>query len=282
MLKTVQIDSAQLSLYDSGETSEEITLLLLHGFPLDHTMWCPVIETLRSDIPVNPRLRVLAPDLRGMGASTIDASASQTGVTMAEYADDLAAMLDGLQITQPVVLCGFSLGGYIAWEFYRRHREKLRAMVLADTKAAADLPEGRATRLKMAENIERWGSPHVARMMTSKLYAPATLEQRPAFVDEIEQVVARTHPVAIAAAQRGMAGRSDSRPLLPTIDLPVLYLVGSEDAISPPEEMEAMAQATPDGELQVIAGAGHMSPVEAAEAFTASLGEWLFQLAEVQ
>lgn len=249
-------------------------VLLVHGFPLDHTMWRHQIEALEGSH------RVIAPDLRGFGQTHIEPIAAKTGVAMADYADDLAHLLDQLEVTQPVTLVGFSMGGYIGWQFCQRHRDRLRAMVLCDTKAAADTPQARETRFKMAENVEGWGSLHIAKLMAPKLFAASTLEQNPKLVEEVESIIARTDPVAIAAAQRGMAHRNDSTAMLATLDLPVLYVVGTDDQISPPAEMKSMADATPNARYATIEGAGHMSPMEKPSDVTAVISGFLAGLGE--
>jgi len=252
-MKMVDVGSHQIHTLDQGTGPP---VVLLHGFPLDHSMWRYQIEALATEY------RVIAPDLRGFGNSPIEPSASAAGVTMEVHVDDVAGLLDGLGVAEPVVLCGFSMGGYIAMQFVRRHGDRLRGLVLMDTKAASDAPQVVETRLKMAENVEGWGAAHVARLMTSKMYAANTVTSKPEIVAEFEAIVSRTDPVAIAAAQRGMAARQESETLLPTLGLPVLYIVGAEDQISPPAEMRAMAEATPVSSYIEIANAGHMSPME--------------------
>lgn len=247
-------------------------LLLVHGFPLDHTMWRHQMEAFASEC------RVIAPDLRGFGDSSIEPIAAKTGVSMADYADDLAALLEELEVPQPVTLCAFSMGGYIAWQFYHRHRAKLRALVLCDTKAAADTPKVRETRYKMAESVEGWGAAHVATLMVTKLFAPATLSDDAKLVDEVRHVIGRTNPVAIAAAQRGMAHREDQIAALAAIDVPVLYVVGKADQISPPDEMKAMADATPGAEYVEVPSAGHLSPLENPRVVNRAIEEFLRRL----
>lgn len=260
--------SAPLHYIERGEGSP---LLLAHGFPLDHTMWRQQIEALAVDH------RVIAPDLRGLGQSAVEPIAAKTGVSMAEYADDLAALLEALHVDEPVTFFGFSMGGYVAWQFFKRHRNRLRALVQCDTKAAGDTPQVRETRFKMAESVEGWGSAHIANLMTPKLFASATVSANADIVKEVQGVIARTDPVGIAAAQRGMAHRDDSTPFLPQIDLPVLYIVGQEDQISTPEEMRSMAESTPDSHLVEIPRAGHMSPLENPSAVNEAIREFLAQ-----
>lgn len=247
-------------------------VLLVHGFPMDHTMWRFQIESLAASH------RVIAPDLRGFGQSPIESISSKIGVAMADYADDLARLLDKLAVEEPVTLVGFSMGGYISWQFYKRHRQRLRAMIQCDTKAAADTPQARETRFKMAEHVEGWGAAHVATLMVPKLLAPSTLQGNTKLVEEIGGMISRTDPVAIAAAQRGMAHREDSTPLLESLDLPVLYIVGQDDQISTTSEMQTMADAAPDGRLVTIPNAGHLSPIENPTAVTAAMEEFLASL----
>lgn len=268
-MKAVKTAHAVLATLEQGAGRP---VLFVHGFPFDHTMWRHQIDLAAQTA------RVIAPDLRGFGRSTIEPISAKTGVAMADYADDLACILDDLGVDEPVVLCGFSMGGYIAFQFFARHRAKLRALVLCDTKAAADSPQAREVRYKMAENVEGWGSAHVARLMNSKLYAASTMAKRPQIVVDMERVIAGTDPVAIAAAQRGMAHRDDSTPLISQLDLPTLFLVGEEDEITPPQEVAALAAAAPNSQYVVIPEAGHMSPVENPAAVNTALAEFLNSL----
>ena len=258
--------SDPLHTYDKGFGPP---LLFVHGFPLDHSMWRYQLEALAADY------RVIAPDMRGFGQSSIASICSKTGVGMDTLADDLAELLNQLKVTEPVTLIGFSMGGYIGWQFFQRHRNRLRALVQCDTKAAEDTPQAREIRYRMAEGVEGWGSRHVAMLMTSKLFSPFTMSENQALVKEVEAIIAATNPVTIAAAQRGMAHRPDSTELLPRIDLPTLYICGHDDQISPPDEMRAMADATPGSEYVEIPKAGHMSPMENPTAVNKALANFL-------
>ena len=116
---------------------------------------------------------MIAPDLRGFGQSPLGDVDPQRGISMEQYADDLAELLDALnRSTEPIVLVGFSMGGYIAWQFVRKYASRLRALVQCDTRAVADTDEARAGRIKMAENVAEWGSGRVAEMMGPKLFRP--------------------------------------------------------------------------------------------------------------
>ncbi len=254
-MKSANLSTGDLVYIDRGAGQP---VLLVHGFPLDHTMWNAQIDTLSE------RVRVIAPDLRGFGDSPLGAADPDRGISMERYAVDLVELLDGLNppINQPIILVGFSMGGYVAWQFVRKYPARLRALVQCDTRAAADSEEARAGRLKMAENVAEWGAVRVAEMMGPKLFAPGTFHLQPEVVSAVRRVVERTLPAGIAAAQRGMAARPDMTRFLPEINVPTLVVAGADDAISPPTEMESIAAAIPDAEFVVIPNAGHMTTME--------------------
>ena len=249
-----------------------VPLVLVHGFPLDHSMWDHQVEHLAGEV------RVIAPDLRGYGESELGDVDPVNGVSMEQYADDLNALLDGLGVTEPIVLAGFSMGGYVLWQFLNLHAHRVRAVILCDTRAGADDDAARATRLKMADHINEWGAEKVAEMMTPKLFAKRTIDERPEIVAETVRVITSANPAAIAAAQRGMAARPDSTGLLSQIIAPTQVIVGEEDAISTHAEMEFIAGQIPGACFQSISDAGHMAPVEQPEAVTDCLRHFLRQL----
>jgi pimeloyl-ACP methyl ester carboxylesterase len=183
----------------------------------------------------------------------------------------LSAILTSLKTDGPVVLVGFSMGGYIALNMARRCPESFDGLVLMDTRAAADDPTARATRLKMAEHVAEWGASRVAELMRPKLFAAGTDE---AIAQETVAVISSTDPAAIAASQLAMADRPDSTPLLGSITKPTLVIVGEHDAISPPDEMRQIAEAIPGARFVEIPGAGHMAPIEAPAAVNAALAEF--------
>ena len=263
-VKRIEIGGAQLSVLDEGAGEP---LAFVHGFPLDHTMWRAQIEAFA------PRYRVLAPDLRGFGFS----EARGETVTMEDFAYDLLWLLDALDERRPIVLVGLSMGGYIALRFVEKFAARLRALVLCDTRAAADSPEAAANRRKMADAALKEGAEMVAGAMLPKLFCPKTALEKPDLPAATRRVIVSTKPGAIAAAQRGMAVRPDSTALLPAIRTPTLVAVGAEDAISPVEEMRGMAAAIPGAEFVVIPDAGHMAPLENPTAFNAALDAFLLR-----
>ncbi|HOA52408.1 MAG TPA: alpha/beta fold hydrolase [Thermogutta sp.] len=244
------------------------TILLVHAFPFDHRVWEAQIKGLST------RFRVLAPDLRGFGRSTVTPGV----VTMEQMADDLAAMLDALAIDEPVVLCGLSMGGYVAFQFVRRHRQRLRGLILCDTRAASDSQEARENRLRTAERVITEGTAFLADQMLPRLCCERTFRHQPEIVTKLRTMILEAPPEGVAAAARGMAQRPDSTPLLGQIDCPTMVVVGQFDTISLPEEMEAMARAIRGASFAVVPDAGHMAPLEQGEHTTQLIAEFASRL----
>jgi len=268
-MQRVRIPAGELAHLDRGAGAP---VLLIHGFPLDHTMWDAQIDALANTA------RVIAPDLRGFGESPRGDVDSNQGISMEQFADDLVALLDAIGITEPIVLVGMSMGGYIAWQFIGRYPERVRALVQLDTRAIADDEETRAGRLKMAHNVAEWGSGRVAEMMGPRLFSPRAFETKPGLVAAVRRVVEATSPATIAAAQRGMASRPDVTGMLSSISVRTLVIVGDQDVISPPAEMEAIAQAIPNSEFVVIPNSGHMTTMEQPEIVNEALREFITSL----
>ncbi len=235
-------------------------------------MWDAQIEALSA------QYRVIAPDLRGFGQSSLESGDAERGVSMEQYADDLAELLDVLGVREPIVLVGFSMGGYIAWQFVRKYADRLRALVQCDTRAAADTQDARETRLRMADHAAEWGSARIAELTSPKMLRTDAFEMERHVVEQLGRVIARTSPAAIAAAQRGMAARPDVTSMLPTISVPTLIVVGAEDAISPPQEMRAIADAIPNAEYIEIPDAGHMTTMENPDAVNEALVQILCEV----
>ena len=261
-METRNIGDIELAFVDRGVGRP---LVLVHGFPLDHSMWNSQIDVLSATC------RVIAPDLRGFGRSGVTAGI----VTMEQIGDDVAALLKILGVDEPIALCGLSMGGYVAFAFARKYAAQLRGLVLCDTRAAADTPQKAASRREMAERVLHEGpGPLVDEMMPS-LFAPSTVKERPAVVESLRRVMLGAHPQGIAAAALGMAERSDMTETLCDITCPTLVIVGEYDAISPAEEMEGICRAIPCGRFVRIAGSGHMSPMESPLEVNAAMMEFL-------
>jgi len=227
-------------------------VLFVHGFPLDRTMWRPVASALTG-------WRRIMPDLRGMGLSEGPDAPS----TMGDYADDLVALLDVLQVPSAVV-CGLSMGGYVAFDLVRRYPDRVRALVLTNTRAAADDAEARSRRDAMTARIRRDGPAFLADELLPRLLGPATLQTMPDVVRQVRTMVAGQPAAGLVGAIAAMRDRSDARDLLSTIAVPTLVVHGSDDQLIPIAEARAMASAIPDAHFAAIPAAGHLAPLEQA------------------
>lgn len=225
-------------------------LVLLHPFPAHHGVWMPVAEQLAS------RYRIILPDLRGHGSSGVGEGAA----TMQKHCDDLLRVLSDAGVER-AIFGGESIGGYILFELWRRHRERVRALALCNTKATADSDEARRTRLKSAEDVIKTGSETFIDSMLPKLLGETTRTNRPDLVAAAKEMMMKATPAGIAAVQRGMAERPDSVPTLRTVDVPTLILTGNEDVI-PLSEAELMKAHIPRATLTVMRKAGHYAVFE--------------------
>lgn len=234
-------------------------LLLLHAWPLDARMWDRQREALPDD------LVVVAPDHPGFGSAPLAGPV----MTMAACARHALAELDAAGLDRAVV-CGLSLGGYVAFEIWRRARERVLGLVLANTRAVADPPEAAWARRDLAERLRREGN--LLATDPPKLLSP---DAPPALVERVRALIADQSAEAIAAALEGMAERPDSTPDLPGIPVPTLVVTSTEDQLIPAEVSIAMAEGIPGARLEVIDGVGHLSNLEAPERFTELLLEHL-------
>jgi 3-oxoadipate enol-lactonase len=240
------------------------TLLLLHAFPLDRRMWDAQAAALRVSH------QVVRFDARGFGGS----AEGDGPLTMERIADDAVAVLDHLGVGQAVA-CGVSMGGYAAFALVRRHASRLRGLVLADTKAAADTPEARATRAALAEKVLKEGAVAVAEANLPKLLGATTHRERPAVVARVREMIVGQRPRAIANALHGLAARGDSTPTLREVRVPTLVVCGAEDAITPPADAEAIRKGVAGSRLEIVPAAGHLSNLEAPDAFGRLLAGFL-------
>jgi 3-oxoadipate enol-lactonase len=230
-------------------------IVLLHPFPLNHSFWTQVAEGLST------RYRLILPDLRAHG----DSDAGDGPATMEKMAADLALLCREEGVAKGF-FAGVSIGGYALFEFWRRNREHVGALVLANTRAAAETAEGRANRMGLAQRVLEDGTAAFIAEMLPKLMSPVTLTSRPDMVEAARRMMQKMSPQDIAAVQRGMADRPDSIATLPTINVPTLILSGEDDSI-PRAEFELMRQLIPGSQLHVIARAGHYAALEQPEEF---------------
>jgi 3-oxoadipate enol-lactonase len=228
-------------------------VVLLHPFPAHHELLLPAAQVLAS------RYRVILPDLRGHGESDI----GEGPATMDKHAADLARVLDDADVGR-AVFGGVSIGGYILFEFWRRARGRVAGLMLCDTRPQSDTPEGRAGRLKSAEDVMERGVEPFVESMLPKLFGKITFAARPDLVDQARHMMLKMSAADIAQVQRGMAERPDSVPTLKTINVPTLLLIGEEDTLTPVADGELMRQNIEGSNFRVIPKAGHFAPWEQA------------------
>jgi len=226
-------------------------VVLLHPYPSDHSYWTPMAQHLES------RFRLVLPDLRGLGRSAVGESA----LSMVKLSDDLLRLCDELKIGRAAFV-GCSVGGYILFEFWRRSRERVKALVLMDTRAGTDTDEGKAGRLKNADDIMQRGPEWAIEQMMPKLLAPVTMNSRLDVVERAKSTMRHGGAAGMAAMQRAMASRADSTDTLTEINVPTLVLGGEDDAPAPVSELERMARRIRGAELKIVRRAGHFAAFE--------------------
>jgi len=263
----VTVGDTRLAVHTAGSG---IPLLLLHAFPLDHSMW-------RRQEPLAEQLRLIVPDQRGFGAS-----AGSLPVSIAQLADDALGLLDALHVAGPAVVCGISMGGYVAQHLAARHPERVAAVILVDTKLEADTPEARAGRADLAAKVGRLGLGILADAMIPRLLADSAEARTAADRGEIETVIRRSilaQPVAtVQAALAALGERPDMTEAMRGLSAPALLVGGAEDAITPPACLEAAEAILPDSKLLIVPAAGHMTPLEQPAVFNAAVLEFLREL----
>jgi YbgC/YbaW family acyl-CoA thioester hydrolase len=239
-------------------------VLFVHGYPFNRGIWNDQLERLDG-------YRRIAPDLRGMGES----DAPDLGYGMGTNAADLAALLDALG-AEDAVLCGLSMGGYVAFEFLRRWRSRVRGLILIDTRAEADSAEARRARDASAALARESGAEAVADAMLPKVLSDTTRQRSPEAVARLRGMMAATPVAGLVGALAAMRDRPDSTGLLPTLaGLPTLVIVGQEDTLTPPDAARRMAGAIPGARLAVVDGAAHVPPLERPHETTALIRDFL-------
>jgi len=262
------IDTASNRRVGFDDEGDGLAVVFLHGFPHDRSLWS------QQRIALAHGVRRIVPDLRGFGAS--NAVDIVGNISMDDYADDVIALLDTLDIDR-AVLCGLSMGGYIAMAIWRRYPDRVRGLVLCDTKATADDDAGKAMRNETIAFVRAEGSGALAERQLPKMLGATTHAQRPAVVDEMRAMMARQSVDAMVGALTALRDRPDSRATLSTITVPTLIIVGDEDALTPQTDAERMLELLPPSagaRIEVIAAAGHVTCVERPAAVTHVLADF--------
>jgi 3-oxoadipate enol-lactonase len=261
----VAAGGVELAFIDAGEGP---VVLLLHGFPFDKSMWAAQLDALTG-----AGFRAIAPDLRGLGETRSSSEMS----TMDNMARDAAALLDELKL-ETAIVCGLSMGGYVAFELVHLFPSRVRGLVLAGTRAPADNEQERAGREQQVQTMLRAGLVPISIATLPKLLSERTRAEKMDVVKRVRKMITRSDPQGAAAAQRGMAARRDYTNDLPNIKAAALIIVGREDPIRPVSDAEFMHERFPDSRLEIIEDAAHMTNMEQPEKFNELLVSFLNEL----
>ena len=243
-----------------------LPLVFIHGFPFSRATWTGQLQALP------PTVYAVTYDLRGMGQS----EAAGGEVSMDSYADDLEGLLELLHIQRPIV-CGLSMGGYVALHAAARNPGLVRGLALCDTRSGADSEEAQAGRTSAAKQVRESGMESLVEAQLPNLMTPQSFASDADWVQALRSIMLSTAREGAAAALEAMRDRSDTTPALARFDFPVQLIFGEHDKVTPPSEGQSMAAALPDAQLALIEGAGHVSNLENPTQFNAALLSYLEQ-----
>lgn len=256
-MKSIKLPHRTTSIaYDDAGSGEIV--VLLHAFPLDRVMWMPQATALAE------RYRVLTLDFPGFG----DTQPTDTPMTVELMADLVHEWLDAIGVTKPVVVGGLSMGGYVAMALARRHPERLRGLILADTKADADDAAAKTKRDEMIQFATDKGAAAVMDKMLPNLVADDASTTMPEVVEQIRAIGHRQSTAGVIAGLGALRDRPDANPTLSKIAVPTLVIVGEKDTVTPVAQAKKLQSSIPGATLTIIPGAGHLSNLEAPGAFT--------------
>ena len=252
--------------YQKGSEKKQ-SIVFIHGFPFDHKMWDLQIDYFQE------HYNCFTYDIRGLGGSP----AGDGQFTMENFVDDLFGLIEERKLTHPV-LCGLSMGGYIALRAIEQDEQKFKALILCDTKSEADNDAGKINRANAIKEINSAGAEKFAENFVQKCFAERFINNNK---KEYEAVVSRAKesvPAGLKGCLLAMAARTDTTGYLPQIKIPVLVLCGEEDKLTTPSVMKAMADKINGSEFHIVPGAGHVTPVESPEFFNTKVEKFLATL----
>jgi len=250
---------------------ESSPILFVHGFPLSSEMWKYQIQELQD----KQNLRIITYDLRGHGRSDV----SDGQYTIELFVDDLIALLDYLKIGK-TILCGFSMGGYIALRAIERNPDRFDALILCDTMSVADSNEAKIRRANSIKQVKKEGVERFAEGFLKAVFAAQTFNTKPDIIEETRKIILSNSPLGICGTLIAMAGRTDTTEALSKISVPTLILVGKLDAVTPQSAAINMHEKIRNSEIHVIDDASHMSNMENSPAFNGHLIHFLHNIKE--
>ncbi len=256
----------ELSVFLAGNSSNK-SIIFVHGFPYDHTMWKAQVDVLSK------KYFCVSYDIRGLGESPVD----DGQYTMEAFVDDLETIIDQLKLDKPI-LCGLSMGGYIGLRALERFQDKFSAAILCDTRSEADNNEGKLKRAAAIKRINAEGLAPFAKDFITNCYGEYYKQKHK---DEFEKRIAKSstfNPVGVKGSLLAMLGRTDTTEYLSKIKIPVLVICGEHDALTPPLVMQSLSEKIKAAEFEIIKNSGHMSPIENPEEVNSAIKKFLGKL----
>ena len=259
----MQLSVDGLEVYLEGK-KENQSILFVHGFPYDHTMWNSQIDQLKSDY------YCVSYDIRGLGKSQV----GDGQYTMESYADDLIKVIKGLDLDKPI-LCGLSMGGYIAFRAIERNQHLFGGLILCDTKAASDNDDGKLVRVAKIAQINEEGLDAFVESFVPTCFSQISIENDSELVERTIKKCKLNDPIGVKGALIAMLSRTDTTNYLENITIPTLIIVGEKDALTPLDSMNEISNIIKDSEFVVIPDVGHMTPLEAPDVVSDSINKFL-------
>lgn len=259
------IDPATGCTLNYDDTGSGNPIVLIHAFPLCREMWEGQREALRG------AFRVLTPDVWGFGGSGLP----ESGWSVDAFADTCASWLTALGIAGPVVFGGLSMGGYLALAFARRHAQRVRGLILADTRADADSPETQANRNKTIEFVQQNSAAAQIERMLPNMLSSYSHQHRTNVLEQVRRIGSAQSVPGVVAALAALRDRPDSTPALGGFRFPVLLVYGLDDTLTPPTLGNAIALQLNDATEEHLPSAGHLPNLEVPDAFNTALTRWL-------
>lgn len=259
---TLKVDHITINYDDQGQGA--VPIIFIHGFPFDKNMWKPQVKFLKENY------RVIAYDIRGFGRSMHDG----TNFSIDLFAYDLIKLMDGLKIPKAVI-CGLSMGGYIALNAIKLYPERFEKLILADTQCIADTSEAKENRYKAIKKVEEEGVSEFAEEFIKKVFHKDYLIDQKDFVETTKKVVLSTQPKTITSALSALAEREETCSSLNDINIPTLIICGRQDEPTPVKQSEAMHKSIKGSVLKIIEHAGHLPNLEQADEFNETIEKFL-------
>lgn len=264
----IKLNGVKINYQERG-FPQGLPVVFIHGFPFNNTMWSSQMMALPQEY------RAVSFDVRGHGES--DIADGQYSIEL--FTDDLISLLDHLDIRQ-AALCGLSMGGYIALRAVERHPDRVRALVLCDTRSEADSNEAKIKRASQVRAVKSHGVKPFAESFVKAVLAPETFSKNPKIVATVQSVIESTSPLSICGTLLALAARTDTTQALAGIKVPTLIMAGEHDALTPPAASQSMHSSIKGSEIQIIPGAAHMSNMENPSFFNDKLLAFLKKIAQ--